>query len=62
MPRTRAVPKGYLSIKQVAERLNLSTVWVYELIRQKAIQTYKFGITVIKETDVSRLEVPEPNQ
>ena len=60
MPRTRKIPKGYLSVKQLAKRLNISTVWVYALIKQNAIPIYKFGIIVIKESDARKLEVPEP--
>lgn len=60
MPRIRKIPDGYLTIKQVAERLNLSAVWVYNLIKQNSIPTFKFGVIVIKEKDVEKLETPEP--
>lgn len=60
MPRVRKIPQGFLSVKQVAERLDLSTVWIYSLIRSNAIPTFKFGITVIRESDVQKLEIPEP--
>jgi len=60
MPRVRKIPKGYLTVKQVSERLGISTVWVYSLIDKMNIPTFKHGITVIREADARKLEVPEP--
>ena len=60
MPRVRKnIPDGYLTVRDVAERLNISTVWVYELIKTKAIKTYRQGVTLIRESDVEKLEIPE---
>jgi len=60
MPKTRKIPDGYLSIKTVAERLDVSVVWATELIKRRGIQTYKYGITVIKNSDFPKLQTPEP--
>ena len=60
MPKNRKIPRGYLSIKQVADQMDLSVVWIYKLIKANNIPTFKFGITVIKESDAEKLQTPEP--
>lgn len=60
MPKTRKIPDGYLSIKEVADKLDLSVVWTTELIKRRGIQTFKHGVAVIKKSDFQKLETPEP--
>lgn len=59
MPKIRKIPEGYITVKQAADKMDLSVVWMYELLKTNKIPTHKFGVTLIKETDFEKIQ-PKP--
>ena len=57
MPRKIAV--GFLTVAQAADRIGVTTAWIYQLIQAKVLKPYKQGIIVIKETQLQTLEIPQ---
>ena len=55
----RKIADGYLTVAQAAERLGVSAVWIYKLIEAGTLKPYRQGVTVVREADVQKLEIPE---
>ena len=55
----RKIAAGFLTVAQAAERIGVTPVWIYHLINAKVLTAYKQGVTVIMESQLEVLEIPQ---
>ena len=55
----RKIAPGFLTVSQAAERIGVTPVWIYKLIDAKVLKLYKQGVTVIMESELAKLEIPQ---
>ena len=55
----RKIAPGFLTVSQAAERIGVTPVWIYKLIDAKVLKPYKQGVTVIMESELAKLEIPQ---